>query len=152
MPYLLEAVENLRQKVTLTLVGSVSDEIKELLPRYGNHRYIPHVDKSRLRELYSQHDLFVMPSLGDSFGFVIMEAMAAGMPCIASSNAGSPLPCESWRFPAHDCNAIRELILKYADDRELLEEHGIQAQDFASNFLPEQYRIRIKQIFGSLLR
>ena len=34
--------------------------------------------------LYSQADVFVMPTYGDAFGIVFLEAMAAGLPVIAS--------------------------------------------------------------------
>jgi glycosyltransferase involved in cell wall biosynthesis len=38
---------------------------------------------------YSTADLYVGPSLEDSFGLPILEAMACGLPVIASSNAGA---------------------------------------------------------------
>jgi glycosyltransferase involved in cell wall biosynthesis len=38
---------------------------------------------------YAAADLYVGPSLGDSFGLPILEAMACGLPAIASANAGA---------------------------------------------------------------
>jgi len=38
---------------------------------------------------YAAADLYVGPSLGDSFGLPILEAMACGLPVIASPNAGA---------------------------------------------------------------
>jgi glycosyltransferase involved in cell wall biosynthesis len=44
---------------------------------------------------YSAADLYVGPSLEDSFGLPILEAMACGLPVIASANAGaSELICD----------------------------------------------------------
>ena len=37
-----------------------------------------------LRELYSRADLFVFPTLGDCLPIAVMEAMAAGLPVIAT--------------------------------------------------------------------
>ena len=44
----------------------------------------PMRDQSRLRQLYREADLFILPTLYDTFGFVICEAMSQGLPCIAS--------------------------------------------------------------------
>jgi len=38
---------------------------------------------------YAAADLYVGPSLEDSFGLPILEAMACGLPVIASANAGA---------------------------------------------------------------
>lgn len=40
-------------------------------------------------ELYRAADAYVMPSRGEGFGFVFLEAMACGTPCVASSVDGS---------------------------------------------------------------
>lgn len=56
----LENVENLRVHTGLT----------------ANH--------PALRELYSRADLFVFPTLGDCLPIAVMEAMAAGLPVIAT--------------------------------------------------------------------
>lgn len=51
------------------------------------HVYIHQDTKAyspKLLNLYSQADLFVMPTYGDAFATVFLEAMAAGLPVIAS--------------------------------------------------------------------
>jgi glycosyltransferase involved in cell wall biosynthesis len=44
----------------------------------------PVSDKRQLLQWYRQADLFVMPSLRDSFGFAFLEAMSQGLPCIGT--------------------------------------------------------------------
>src|SRR5258705_153155 len=52
--------------------------------------WLGHQPKPRVRELMSQADVLVLPSIEDGFGMVILQALACGCPVIASSNTGGP--------------------------------------------------------------
>jgi hypothetical protein len=151
VPYLLEAVEPLEVEVRLTLVGGISAEMEGLCKRFRSHSHRPYVTKTELKEIYQNHDVLVMPTLGDSFGFVTLEAMASGMPVIASRNAGAPVPDEGWRVEPHDAAAIGTRLLAYHADRELLRHHGEMAAAFGQGFRPENYRRRAGEVFTKLL-
>lgn len=151
VPYLLQAVEPLRDEVTLTLVGAESPELREILPRFRTHRRVTHVPKTELRDIYSSHDVLVMPTLGDSFGFVTVEAMASGMPVIATRHAGAPVPDENWRVPPHDAEAIRERLMTYHRDRDLLRNDAERAAAFADHLSPEDYRAKAQSLFSRIL-
>jgi len=47
------------------------------------------VTRDRLSDLYRAGDLYMMLSQFDTFGMVVLEAMAAGLPVIVSSNVGA---------------------------------------------------------------
>jgi glycosyltransferase involved in cell wall biosynthesis len=152
VPYLTRAVKRCGMGVQLTLVGSLADELTPLLKRDADtFRLLPPCPKSQLRNLYQQHDLLVLPSLGDAFGFVAMEAMACGLPVIVTENCGVPVPDATWRVPVMDADAIAARLALYAGDRELCREHGQIAADFARQFTPERYRRHLHDIFHQLL-
>jgi glycosyltransferase involved in cell wall biosynthesis len=75
----------------LLFAGAPRDRyIQELLARAkGRHRALGFVPHARLHEVYQQADLFVFPSLAEGGVYVIFEALASGLPCLVSANAGS---------------------------------------------------------------
>ncbi len=90
--YLLEAMKPLveRNLAELWLVGAVSADAKGLLARHRDlfvHKgFVP---PSRLAEVYSQGSVLVLPSIEEGLGRVQVQAMACGVPVIATVNTGA---------------------------------------------------------------
>lgn len=49
-----------------------------------------YIDDAELQWLYSEADLFAMPSLYEGFGFPVLEAMRHGIPCLLSTAGSLP--------------------------------------------------------------
>jgi glycosyltransferase involved in cell wall biosynthesis len=62
-------------------------QLKELKRRYKDVRFFGSVDTAELSCRYAQADCFVFPSRTDTFGLVMVEALASGVPV-----AGYPVP------------------------------------------------------------
>lgn len=60
--------------------GPMAEGLKR---KYPNARYIGVISQDELAKLYSQADVFVFPSVTDTFGLVMVEAMACGLPVAA---------------------------------------------------------------------
>lgn len=52
-------------------------------------RFIGHVSRDSLPDLYRAADLFALPSTGEGFGIVFLEAMACGTPALGLGVAGA---------------------------------------------------------------
>jgi phosphatidylinositol alpha-1,6-mannosyltransferase len=52
-------------------------------------RFLGQVPQSSLNDLYNAADLFILPSTGEGFGIVFLEAMAAGTPAMGLAIAGA---------------------------------------------------------------
>lgn len=89
--YLLPAMARLGTAAELSLIGGVTPDGEELLRRMASGReHRGHAQRSELPALFSRHDVLILPSVEDGFGAVISEAMAAGLPVIASTHTGGP--------------------------------------------------------------
>ena len=123
--YLIEAMKKLEQyEIELWHVGSVSEEIKTLDFKLKNITYHGSKPQNKLYEYYNQCDVFVLPSLEDGFGMVILQAMACGLPVICSTNTGIENVLtkngeEGFIIPIRDPNAIVERVLELYNNKEL---------------------------------
>jgi len=95
LPLLLKAFALINKNapdMRLNIVGSGEDEkllIKMICEEKLNNVILHgRVSDDRLKELYLNSDLFVLPSISESFGIVLIEAMAYGIPIIASDIPG----------------------------------------------------------------
>ena len=69
--------------------GDVEKAVAES-PNAKRIKRIRYVSQKDLIALYQEADLFVFPSLYEGFGLPVLEAMAAGVPVIASKNGSIP--------------------------------------------------------------
>lgn len=81
------------RNVRLRIVGrgSQHQEIRHLLNRLGIAHAVTltgYLDRQQLLEEYQHANAFVLPSRFEAFGVVLIEAMAAGLPVIATRSGG----------------------------------------------------------------
>ena len=91
LPVLLRAFEALRDHVpaTLTLVGASRAEVAYMMLDDRGVRTLGKVSEQRKLQELSRADVLCAPSLdGESFGMVLTEAFAAGVPVLASDIPG----------------------------------------------------------------
>ena len=90
--YLLQAFNELKKEIEIEWwhIGSVTKEMEKLINNNKSKNiYLKGtVNKYELYKYYSQGSVFILPSVEDGFGMVILEAMACGLPVICSENTG----------------------------------------------------------------
>jgi glycosyltransferase involved in cell wall biosynthesis/O-antigen/teichoic acid export membrane protein len=157
--YLLEAVRPLarRRRVELWLVGAVSRDAAPLLARNADlfeHRgFVP---PEKLAQTYSQGSVLVLPSVEEGLARVQAQAMACGVPVIATPNTGSEDlftdGVEGFIVPVRDARAIRdriEWLLEHPAERERMGFASEQRVKSRSGW--EAYGSAVERMYQALL-
>jgi glycosyltransferase involved in cell wall biosynthesis len=123
LQYLLEAWSKLNLKnAQLLLAGPLLPEFKPLFKKYIGNPSIRWLGFVRgIESLYPQCSVFVLPSIEDGFGLVVLEAMASGIPAIVSTNVGAKDAIDEGRdgfvIQAQDADSLADR-LKYLYQRQ----------------------------------
>ncbi|GJD16075.1 Glycosyltransferase [Rivularia sp. IAM M-261] len=156
----------------LCLIGGATPETGRLIAS-GDSRVkcIGHIPEPKLAEYYHQSSVFVLPSIEDGFAYVILQAIACGVPLICTTNSGgedvlrinnaSPVKLENnideypagYIIPPANSEVIASLLTKLANNPKLLAQKQQNALAFKSEDLSwEQYALRAVEAYKKMSR
>lgn len=147
--------KNLDAFLSLDLPGSkvvVGDgpERKKLEARFPSAHFVGEMRDQRLAAAYASADVFVFPSLTDTFGLVLLEALASGLPVAANPVVGPLDVIGNSGAGVLDANLGRAAIAALSIPRELARAHALtfslraSTQQFVDNVFAAQWQ-RIRQ-------
>ncbi len=141
---LLRTVQNLPPKTaTLQLIGPMGDAADLLRRHAGLFTYLPFQHHDALVRHYQEADVFVFPSLLDSWAQTVLEAMACGTPAIVTENTGAKDAVRQgggWVIPANDLPALQACLEKLLENRAEIETRGKKAQQIARQYTWAHYQ------------
>ncbi|MDX1781083.1 MAG: glycosyltransferase, partial [Thalassovita sp.] len=128
LPVLFEALEQViaaRPNTRLTLIGDGPDrEALEAEARQrglaGHTDFLGYKSQAEVAEILQQVDALVLPSFAEGVPVVLMEAMAAGLPVVATQIAGIPELVDQGEsgilVPSGDAVSLERAILQVLSD------------------------------------
>lgn len=148
--------EHYKDKVILTLVGKydANDFLYKEYCTAPNIKFIGYITNDKLSQYYQQADAFIIPSLGEGFGLVILEALSTGLPVLTSDSTGG-----------NDAivNGYNGYVFKAGDDKDMIDKidtfiHNISSLETMSenaratvlNYTWEQYNKHILDFLNML--
>lgn len=98
-------------------------------------RFMGYLQGDSLSQAYASADIFVFPSALETFGLVVTEAMAAGLPVVASRVGGVTDVVQEgktgYTFEPDDIPALIDGVRKIAADRATMAQMGHDARAYA---------------------
>lgn len=109
-----------------------------------------------VRKLYLEASVFVMPSLSEAFGVAILEAMASGIPVVATRVGGIPELVEhgvnGLLIEPNNYEVLAEAILAVLEDANLAARLGRQGRITAQRFGLEQMLKCTYRVYEAVLQ
>ena len=108
------------------------DEVlsEKIIERHkGSIAVFSNINNSRVHDLLAKSHFSVLPSLGETYGYSVLEAQSCACPVITTN---------SWAFPEINSNDVGWLL-----DLPTIEENGGLKADIGSKSLLEKYKVKL---------
>jgi len=125
----LKILDNLEGEVQFNIYGPLEDlnywaeckRIINLLPNNIRVQYMEAVNHNQVSKIMKKYDLFFLPTLGENFGHVILEALVAGCPVLISDQTpwrGLEEKGIGWDLPLNRPEKFQDILQKCIDMNE----------------------------------
>jgi rhamnosyl/mannosyltransferase len=158
--YLIKAMREINGNLLIIGDGPQRKELVELTQKYGLIKKVHFLGRKSFEELiyfYHACDVFVLPSLYESFGNVQLEAMACGKP-VVNTNIPTGVPEVSIHeqtgltVPPEDSSALSQAINRLIENHEERIRYGEKARERVKNFFSiESVSEKILSLYEKLL-
>jgi glycosyltransferase involved in cell wall biosynthesis len=109
-----------------------------------------------LAEILSLYDIFVLPSLNEGMGRVLVEAMALGKPVVASNIGGIPNLIQhkknGFLVPPQNPEELAQHIQILLEDKNLRIQMGLEGKKLSSNYSAKKMVEHIESLYSLLLK
>ena len=168
--YLMQAFAELKlPNSELMLIGTMNDEMKKFFERYevrnntkirkgeNGINYIGHVPQAELYKYYSQGSVFAMMSIEEGLALVQPQAMACGLPVIATTNTGAEDIVREGKdgfiIPIRDIAALKEKLVYLYEHPDVREAMSRSAKErVSSGFTWDDYGNKMVAEYEKILK
>jgi len=160
---LIKSMQDILKKdknVILGIVGrgSLSDSLEKLsgdLNLDKNIKFFGKISDADLVQAYNACDIFVLPSLAELEGMVVLEAMACGKPILIANSKESAsvdfVDGNGFLFKSGNPKDLAEKALKLLKDNSLREEMGKKSFELAKEYDINKSIDKLEKLYYSIL-
>ncbi len=153
--YLLEAMESLPAgSAELTVCGRLVDNASLLKGTAASVRLRTFVSSEELLREFQAAHVFILPSLAEGFGHVLLEAMACGLPVISTARTAAPDLIQDGREgfitePGDVAGLVRS-VEYFLKNPGRVEKMGLAARARAEQFTWAAFRQRVAEVVRAI--
>lgn len=163
--YTVEMFERLRSKgidAKLRIIGALADKAyyEQLQQKIAESYYKEDISleanlpREELLKAYAEAKLFVLHSREESQGIVFAEAMATGLPVVATKIGGIPYVVAEGKSgslcPYGDVDAMTDMVAKLMSDDAQWKEYSQEAKEIAKNYSWRDIANRIVDLYNNI--
>ncbi len=140
--YLMEAASRLNaDHLEFLVAGAIEISMKARDKAPSNMRFCGHLPKADVIRRYLEADVFVFPTLSDGFGIAQIEAMAHGLPVIATQNCGDVVTDgeDGLVIEARNAGALTAALVRLEQNRDEVQRMSLAALKKAGKFTLDHY-------------
>jgi sugar transferase (PEP-CTERM/EpsH1 system associated) len=132
---LMQRIPHAEQRLRLVMIGDgpLRGQVHTLLAEAGIAQYawLPG-ERDDVESIMRGFDLFVLPSLAEGISNTILEAMATGLPVVATAVGGNSELIQAGvtgtLVPQADAESMAHAVRAYVDNTELCTRHGTEGR------------------------
>jgi glycosyltransferase involved in cell wall biosynthesis len=138
--------ENTRSQIGLVFVGDgpVRADLAQRASQIGSGvvKFCGWVHRERISEFYALAEALIFPTYSDTWGLVVNEAMACGLPIVASDAAGCVPDLvhqgkNGWTFPSHDIDGLAHAMQTVCGQPQVAARMGASSFEMIQAYTPE---------------
>ena len=114
----IEAMHSLGHEFRLLIAGKGNASYEAILKRKAAGLAVEFFGFASLPDFFDRTDILIMPSWEEPFGIVLLEAMASGVPAVATDRGGPPEILHGVLIAPRDPRALAQAIKGLAADAE----------------------------------
>lgn len=146
LEYLIKSFSTVNKKYKNSVLdivgdGEIKGELIELAEKEGvknNVNFVGEVPHSEIVEYYQKSDIFILPSLSEGLSMVTLEAMACGLPVIATKCGGPEEFVKDGKggylIPAKNSYQLTKVIIKLIENPKLRKRMGIFNRKYVKKY------------------